>query len=596
MAVQVPVVKRNAPMETPSVGRVDIKPPNVTEAQSIQSKAINEFAKDAVDLVAKEEIATADVKSTEAATKYRTWYETNLRGKNGLSYLKGDPAEAYAKFDEDARKEYDRIINESAGYSQLTKDAIVSKLNTAHNRMYESRVTLEGKQNADYRTRVTNDAVVLSQNDVVDAAATLDVKDPNTLIPIERSLNEIRNLRYKEGRENGLVRETVDPNVIDPNTKSPKVLKIESDPSFKAQVAKDVSDALVMSIENLTAAGDVAGAEFLMNKYADQIIGNKKPKVEKFINTAAKDNQAKAIVKSLINLPEDQAIKKLDDIQDDDVREKASKRYDSEKTRRNRLIKSASTANYNAAANIILNRDKKGLPFQDEVQMMDDPEIKRLWINITDAKQKMALQHMVNQPKDSNQDVKNDAFSMLFEGKFQGMPPEQFNEAVAGLNKSDRTMFESEYRKINTQTGGEQNQQLKWMGSQLEKELQTIKYIKKDQYGKYAPNDRIKLNEASSELIIAMDKFPPNASFKEKQEWIKQFAVQKIKEKGETPPPPEPKFKGDTSKPDTSGVKGPKVDQDQLKKNQEVLRQYYAKYQRWPNKEELADALKNGVK
>ena len=458
MAVQVPVVKRNAPMETPSVGRVDIKPPNVTEAQSIQSKAINEFAKDAVDLVAKEEIATADVKSTEAATKYRTWYETNLRGKNGLSYLKGDPAEAYAKFDEDARKEYDRIINESAGYSQLTKDAIVSKLNEAHNRMYESRVTLEGKQNADYRTRVTNDAVVLSQNDVVDAAATLDVKDPNTLIPIERSLNEIRNLRYKEGRENGLVRETVDPNVIDPNTKSPKVLKIESDPSFKAQVAKDVSDALVMSIENLTAAGDVAGAEFLMNKYADQIIGTKKPKVEKFINTAAKDNQAKAIVKSLINLPEDQAIKKLDDIQDDDVREKASKRYDSEKTRRNRLIKSASTANYNAAANIILNRDKKGLPFQDEVQMMDDPEIKRLWINITDAKQKMALQHMVNQPKDSNPEAYRDALDAIGNDKLKGMPPEELMLMQAGLNKSDRSMVQAAWIKDNDPSAAAERQ------------------------------------------------------------------------------------------------------------------------------------------
>lgn len=350
----------------------------------------------------------------------------------------------------------------------------------------------------------------------------------------------------------------------------------------------------------------------MLQKYSAELNGLQRNKMEKIVTKAVKDSEAKNVVNNIMNLPSDQAQAAIDKIKDYDVRENAMRRYDSEMRRRENITKRASKTNYSAAANIIIDRSKNGQPFLDEVQMMDDPRIKRMWNNITDPRQKLALQHMVNQPKDSDQDVKNEAFNKLFSGEFRGMAPEDFAELTAGLNKEDRKMFESQYRRFNVQTPGQETQEVKWMGTQLQKQLQSIGYVKKDSFGKYSNKDQIKLNNAQAELIDALDKFPPNASYKEKQDYIKQFAVQKIKEGGSAPEVP--KFQG-TPKPmrdvtpkvsttnksvqaSVSNVGGVSTNQPDLQNKIRAMQQFKAQYGRWPDLKtnELQDYIKKGGK
>lgn len=608
MAIQLPRVQRNAPIEQASVGRETIKQVDLSPYQA-QSKAVEKLVETGGDFVMKEMQNTADTKSTEVKNSYETWYNEKLRGKDGIAYLKGDTTEVYKKFEEDSKKEMERIMSEASDYSEMTKVAIQSKLEAAHVKLNETRIGLQGKQNADYTTRVTNDAIALTRNDMIDATANLDINDKNGTIPIDRVIGNIKDLRYKEGLKNGTVRETTDPNEIDPYTKQPKVIKTEIDPSVKAKTDKDVSDALTLAIDNLSASGDVHGAEFLMKKYESQLNGVQRNKMEKIVTKAVKDSEAKNVVNNIMNLPPEKAQAAIDKIKDFDVRENATKRYDSEMRRRDNITKRASKTNYSAAANVIMERQQQGQPFLDEVQMMDDPKIKRLWNNISDPKQKIALQHMVNQPKDSDQNVKNEAFTKLFNGELRGMSPEDFQEVVGGLNKEDRKMFETQYRKFNAQTPGQETQEVKWMGSQLQKQLQSIGYVKKDQYGKYSNKDQIKLNNAQSELIDALDKFPPNASYKDKQDYIKEFAVKKIKEGGAAPELP--KFQGTIKPPmrdvtpkalpkvaDASNVGGVPVTQTGLQNKVQAMQQYKAKYGRWPDLKtnELQDFIKKGGK
>ena len=530
MPIQVPIIQRNNVPEQQSVGRMSTQTIDVGPAQAMQTKAVNNFAETIGKVVDQEQEITADTKSTEAATKFTIWYNENLRGKDGVAYKKGDPVEAYKTFDDNAKKQYDALLEESSTYSERTRQAIASKLNKTYNGLYESRVTLEGKQNADYRTTVANDGVYLSQNRVVDATAHLDINDKNAKVPIDSALNEIVDLRYNEAKGNGRLKEILDPNgEIDPNTKQVKIIKVESDNSYKAQVAKDVSDALVLAVNNLTAAGDVGGAEFIMKEYGNRIIGKQKDNVTKEVEKASDVQAAQQMVRKLVNLSPKEAQAKIDEMTDDGARELTSKHYDSEMRRRKNLVDRASATNFDAAIKVILNKR-----FQDVTEMQDDPEIKRLLPYITNARQQMALEHAVTQPKDSDQDVKRAALQDLIDGKFEGMPVAKFSEMMGGLNKSDRTMFETEYRKANVKTDAKEKAEIKWMGVALERELQNIKYIKKP-FGFYSEKDKIKLNEAQSELVIALDKMPVGVSYKDKQEWIKKFATEKIKEGGNAP-------------------------------------------------------------
>lgn len=527
--VQVPVIKRNSPQPTASVGRVDVPLADASQAASIQGKAAGSLVNEVAETIQKEIEYTADTKSTEIATKYQKWYDNKLRGEGGLAYKEGDPVEHYKKFDEEAEKEYNTLLEQTEGYSHETKRAVVEKLSRARERLEDSRTSLEGKQNADYTARVTRDAVDLAKTDAIDATANLDIFDKNATNKLDDVLNNIRDLRHKEGLKNGTVREEIpDPNDIDPVTNKPRV-KSHFEPSVKAKIEKDVSDALILTMDNLVASGDAEGAEFIMKQYKSELRGHQLNKIEKVIQKASKENEANKLLNQIIRMPEEQARAKIDAIKDYDVREQASKRYDSELRRRDNSRKRIEKNNYEAVMKTIIDHQTSGNPFQDDVQLLDDKDVKLVWGNLN-SKQQIAAMHAVNQPKDSDQTAKGEAFEALFSGKLTGMKWSEFNEVLSGLNKEDRRMFEQQYKKANTQTPGQEIANIKLMGTALTKHLMDVDFVVKNQYGRFTNDDQKKINAAYSEMIMAMDDFPPNAPMKDRETWIKQFVADRVKD------------------------------------------------------------------
>jgi hypothetical protein len=224
--------------------------------------------------------------------------------------------------------------------------------------------------------------------------------------------------------------------------------------------------------------------------------------------------------------------------------------------------------------------------------MENDPVLKRLLPSITDGKQMLALQHLVEQPKDSDQNIKNEMYKKMFNGDFKGMTPEDFNQTVSGLSKQDRTMAEGMYRKFNTQTPTQENQMVRNMGIQLGKELRNVGYVKKNDFGQYNNDDQIKINKANDELVDALDR-QPQMSLKEQSQFVQKFAADKLKGQVFKAPEKQPVKVLYEKQPSTTKTAQLETDES---KRQNVQRKFRQENKRWPTPQELESLLKTASK
>lgn len=608
MPIQIPTLERFNPQSEGSVGRLDYKPVDVSKGQEIQTQAADKLAGTVEHYVQKEQEYVADTTANAAAVKYHQYLENALEGPNGAKRQKGDPAPVYQKFDEDARGKYTEILDSYKDASDLTKAHITAKLNDTSAKFYDRKTTAFGNQSNIYETEVTKDSIKITKDEMLDATAHLDVNDPNTLIPLETKLAKAQDLSIKSGLKQGTVKPILDPSgEIDPITKQVKVIGYNLDPSVKMQIAKDKSEGLTGAIENLIASGDVEGAKFLTEKYKQDLDRVNRPKIEEKTLKAAIEQEGIDEFDKVRNLPSATAMQRLNQIDDPKVREKAMAELDTYQRRMENSTKRSSRETYSAVGRYILEKQKNGNAFVDVNEMENDPVVKRLLgtDNIKDPKQLEALRHMVTQPKESDPDAKNEAYRVMFNGGLKGMAPEEFNQLISGLNKEDRNKIESKWQRFNTQTSSEENRMTKNMGSQLTKELQTLGYVKKNEFGKYNNKDQIKLNLANDELINAMDDMPPGLTQKEQNLWVQKFAADKVK--GEVFKPPEfevsKKFLGkpenakNTPKPDVSETPGV-VDKTDLATKTKASQEFKKKYGVWPDlqTQELQNFMKTGNK
>lgn len=605
MAVQVPTLNRNAEQDQASTGRVDFKPIDTSAGNNLVNKAANSLADKVGDFVVAEQKNTADTKANEAAVKYHQYLEQAFEGDGGVKYVKGDPTDAYKQFDENSKNKYNEILNENPDLPSYTKDAIKAKLGGVVAKFYDKKTTAFGKQSADYTTSVTNSAVDIGKQGLLDATTGYDPSKPETQVAFEKQLMEIEDLRTKEGLKNGTAKEIKDADG--------KVIGYKNDPILNRQLAKDLSDGVYGAINNLNAAGDVETAKHLTEKYKQYLdIGNR-AKIEKETLKASQDADAKDAFSSVQSLPAAQAMASLEKIKDPDVQEKAMKLLDDYQRRQKNALDRGQKNNYDAAANYVLDRQKNN-PFVSASEMEDDPMIKRLMgigeQDRMDPKQRLALQHLVQQPKESDISKLSEVQQMMIDGKFKGMSAQEFNLNVASLNKSDRTRITTQWMKQNDSSKTGEAQEVKWMGTRLREEMNNAGLIKRNAFGKYSNTDINKITAATNDLIDGHDKLPPGLSLKDQNDYVKKFVADHLKEGGAIPQAPVPiKFNGGGSKPtpsvapisavkpDTSKVPGVTPAPQTLDFLKSKTNEFKAKYQVWPtDTDELQRFIKTGNK
>ena len=526
MPVQVPRLERFAPQGEQSVGRLEVNLPDPSRAQAIQTQAAEGLVKTVANEYQQYENQKADTESNVAQVEYHNRLSGELEN---VKRLEGNPTPLYEKFDEDSEKTYLEILNKYKDASQTTKTAVQEKLDNVRGKFSDRRLSAYSNQSEKYDEGVFISTLAIHKDDIIDATTYVDPNDPKSTIGLDVQLSKLSDDIIRNGEKRGLVTQDDKGNY-------------SYAPSIKMRLAKEKGENLTAAIENLLYTGKpkaIEAAKFLSEKYSADIDSVNNGKIRKTILKESADQEALQAYDNVRGLPFSQAMKKLDGIKDLGVRTKAEGYLSSYRDKQERTKGESSKVSFNAIGRIIL--EKK---FSSLVDFENDPRVKRMMPGVTEVKHIQALHQMIVQPKESRSESKAEAYNALFEGKLQGMQPDEFAELQTGLSKKDAGVLEGEWRRANTETGAERNKIVRNMGTELAKQLSILNYIKKNDFGKYDKKNQDKLTDANNELMSNIDQLPANLSYKEQNEWIKKFAAAKVK--GEVFRPPEfpPKFEG----------------------------------------------------
>lgn len=518
MAVQVPGLNRFQETAPPSVGRLEVRAPDLQQAIAPQQKAFGNLVEKGADAFLDVIKQKADTEGLKSANEMQTYLNRSL---TDAKQSQDDPTHVYQQLDESEEKKFAEIRDRYKDATSETQAAVQDQLLKSRQRFNDNKVSAYSVQNDKYQTTIANDGVKLRQYKMMDDTAHLDVSNPETTIPLDSTLAEIYDLRMKSAVKRGAAKEI--------RNEKGDVIGFDANPSVKVQIAKDRSEGLYDAINNLTASGDVEGAKFLQDKYKAYLLPDQKIKVEEKTKKAEIEIEAEREFLKVKDLPYDQAFDKLDNNKKNpEIRKKSLANLDTYRRQNQNREDFSSKKNYKYVGNLILERQNGGDPFVDVNQMLKDPAVKRTWDNIRDPKQKIALQHMIEQPKDSDPNQVSTAFTKLFNGEFRGMSPDDFNVVISGMSKSDRNKFTNDYKKFNAQTPVQELNQVKTMGTALEKDLDRLDYIKKNpETGRYSDKHRDMLIEAQQELTDTMEKIG-QLTPQEQLKYVKQFAANKV--------------------------------------------------------------------
>ena len=534
MAVQVPRGPKLLGEAAPeSVGRLDVKLPDATRAQGIQTKAVEGLGEDLVDYYQKVENDSADTEATKRATEYQQAY---TEGLSNAKMQEGDPEITYKTLDDKMIEEFTRLTSDD-NMSPLVKKLTLARLTDAHNGFELRKLQEYGYQRAKYEDQVTTAAIKIEQKNLTDATTFIDPADPQSLQPFDEAVSKIRSLRLRNGMKIGTVEPDENGNSIHIGDDG-KPMKVKINPSADVALKTDLSDGISNAMDTLLKSGKTEAAETLRKKYGDFLLPEKKKQLA--------DDFQKAEVK-------DEAYKRAEEYKRKgeaafkgaslEVKDKALQLVDEEQARRERMKDRASTNNYEAFANHIMNR---GESYTGINELEEDPMYKNRWNRITNPKQKQAILDMVITPKNSTEEAQKNINDLLYspDSDLATLSYAQLQERLVGADKKDRNRAVRQWESFKKpETGAQEQARYKRAGSLLQNELERIGHIKKNDYGKFEGKNMKKLLDAQAELTEHLMADPNSKDAKLTLDYVKNLAVSK--KTGETFVKPESaKFNG----------------------------------------------------
>lgn len=517
--VQVPEIKRDAPVDTPSVGRMDVNVPDAEKAIAPQAAATDKLGNETGKYIQREEDFAVNSAKNQAAYDYHGFLDGELKKAQQDG---SDPDEAYDKYYNNVMDYRENFFSDGkyANMPDRYKDAINLKLDDVDNKFQAKQITTESAQRMNYDTNLTNGTVGISKDGMMSDSELIQKGHQDTLVPIQKRIDDITDARYKNGEKYGTV--TRDENGgYNPN------------PSVDLQTRKDISDSLTSTVQNLYAAHKTDEAQMVIDRFGDQILDKKKLMVggEKAVIT----KNAYGISQQVQDLPPDQMYDKIQSLTDDpQTQEKAlalanshAKQMDFQKTRQNNL-------NFNDSQSYLSEVMKGAKPYQSTADVDNDPFLAARWDKMS-SKQQEALYSMVVAPKISNQGTKTKMFDMVKDGSLFDLSPADRVQAEAGLSSVDRKMFDSIAMKGEGPDAAINRSRMKSMTPLMTQALESTGYITRNRNtGRFEGDDETNKNNALAQML--QTEMPHNMSPKDQETWIKKFAADKAIGKAFTAP------------------------------------------------------------
>lgn len=527
MAVQVPRIERFAPTNTPSVGRVEATLPDTTKAFAIQNDAIMDVSKDMMSAYEKSRKAANDTKTDEIVNRFNVETNNMLSGPNGARFQKGDPVPVYGKLDENVNELQKRLLDENQNLDNDAKTLLNSKLENARSSFNVKKDTSYGSQYDHYETNVTNDSVSLLKNELTESTGYINPADPNSLVPFNNILNQIKSKRVESGIRTGRIQ-------VDANGKP--ILDVGTG----LQISKDLSDGIYDAIASLNAQNNPEAAEKVREMYKQYIDPVNMKKAYEGTEKAMTEKKAENLYLTAVRMGPEKAIAAIQREKDPEVQAKAMQFLDDQQRREENVRSRSSTKNYNEAVKLVQNRMTGNNPFVSVADMERDPKLKMLLPGVTTAGERKALYAMINAPKKSNEGVKSDAYDKFFKGEFKGMPYEDLLQIKSELSKEDAAFFERKWSDANSSERRESSSKAQakanFMQNMIKRRMNEIGIVELNRYGKYDADQIQVMNQYLGQFMQEFDTIPEESmsSISEQQKWVNEFVARKMNAKPRT--------------------------------------------------------------
>lgn len=601
--VQIPRLQQaQSVQQAPKTERLRIKAPN--QAQNIlnRTQSIASLGEQAANMYQQYENDKITQLSQEAQHEYKAWHNERL---TKLRTYEGDPTEAYANFEQEEVEKYTEILNKKEGLSERTKRHLTANLDKTRDVGELQMLKQRGAQEETYANNLFETSVKSQKDNLSVSAGYIRKEDDGSFLPFDQGLSDIKTTIAKRQIKYGGAK------ILPSDAKTwshiyrdedGEIVKVSMNNIAKARVAKELSEGVSTSINNLIEGGQKEEAKIMLEKYKGYLDPKTNTKINKKIEKVGKKDEAYNIVREIEAKPKADQITAIEKIKDPEVRGEvlkikaandraiASLRQRQQEANYDRLLKYTDSMRESGKLN--------GMSDLENVKGFDT-----MWEKLSHKQQK-AIKQEVENPKttDTKALVKMQALFLGQdkENKIDTMSDAKFREYLVGLNKDDRKKWQDKFASMKTGSGNIKKQA--WLYNQGSKMLLTKLYAKElidnNDYNKLEGDDFDKVKVANDMLLDYLDSFPEGASYKDLSESVDKFIKEQQKAKlfkGYVDPGPSwaesiwNKFTGETKAKDpvrttVQGVQSASAEPDVFKgmKNREILK-WQVRYKREKN-------------
>lgn len=562
MPIELPKIQVENPVGAAEAPRIQVQPLNTEAPMAHQQAALEGLGKEIIRY--REQVINheADNTATNADNKFQDWHKKEMYGDpgdpakgipatTGLLYKKGvDPKVLYDDFNKRAQAKLDELSSapKDQDWSGVTQNVVNRRLNKRAEELHNESLTNYGHQKYEFDKGLMTTGVDFAKKAMPLASAQVDPDHPETFGPLQAKIEDIKQPIIQNALQYGGAVQTENGIILTP--------------ALKAQVAKEVSDGLYKTIDNLynSDQGDgvmIKKADAIKHQFADQLDPFHKDslgdKAEKAVLKQKSLQLAQIIMSKGPNAPEI-ANAPLE------VRQNAVKFANEYARDMDQMKTRKQNENFDKASKALDQIQQSGQPYSGVLGMRENPVIKRVWDNLS-AKQQQALEHSVEAPKTTSpaSQVKWDLLrtGQDPDGKsLVGMPRSELTTYMSGMKATDQKAAIATWTKMNTQTGPQTEQQYKAFATEFEHQAIGAGLLHNVPNSKILTSgDQSKYENYKKELLDKIDGYGPTTP-KERSDIVAQFVADK-KAGASFERPTRKAFNGTTKAPPPSGATNP---------------------------------------
>jgi len=520
--------------DTTPTGRINLNVRDQSSQILQQTGAVTSLVEKGADIYQQYENDKINQLTSEADKEYSTWQIQKLQQ---LKNVEGDPTDAYAKFEVEEKEKQAEILSKYSDVSSRVKRHLTGNLGKISDKNRLHVLKQRGAHQEAYKNSLYESDLKLKKDSLPVNASYVQSNDPGSFLPFDQNLADIKTTVAIRGVEKGTVEVLPDDaktwTHIYPDADG-KMVKVKMSPIAKARAAKEMSDGVKTSIENMIAAGQTEQAKTMMDRYKSYIDPKGQDGILKKLNKEEKQKEAYKVAANVESKGPDNVQAAIDLIKDPEIKTEVLKITAANTSRRNTIRKNKENANYERLSGT-LNDLKRNGQIHGIADLEKHPVYKATWDNLNSKQQKAIIEEF-DSPKKTDQKQLVKVHDILLGNdpnlRVEDMSAAQFQEQLVGLSESDKRRMSDKFLSRKSKKGKSEfaisQKVYKTASSMLKQKLIAQELIEMDG-GKIEEDDALKLNQAYDDLTDFMDGFDENLSRKQISDYVDQYIKQATK-------------------------------------------------------------------